>query len=60
MNIKMNDDLGLSVIFSSQMRGFLDDFFDSFLHPGVHQVEKKGERIEEKRRDGTQVASCSI
>ena len=50
----------LSVIFSSQMRSFLEDFLDSFLHPGVHQVEEKGERIEEKRRDWTQVASSSI
>ena len=39
------------------MRCFLDDFLDSLLHPGVHQVE---ERIEEERGDGAQVAPSSI
>ena len=41
------------------MRGFLDNFLDSLLHPGVRQVDQKGERVEENRRDGTQVASSS-
>ena len=50
----------LSVIFGSEVRGFLDDFLDSVLHPGVHQVEEIGERREEKGRDGAQVTSAPL
>ena len=42
------------------MRCFLNDFLDSLLHPGVHQVEEKGDGIEEERGDGAQVAPSSI
>ena len=36
-----------------------NDMIFSLLHPGVFKVDQKGERIEENRRDGTQVASSS-